>query len=71
MKRSIMKKQNWILLGISILLMYLGFILMRGITRNYDGILAFVTIVMAIAGIVGTIVALSLDFTGQKGQDSD
>lgn len=66
-----MKKQNWILLGISILLMYLGFILMRGITRNYDGILAFVTIVMAIAGIVGTIVALSLDFTGQKGQDSD
>ncbi len=62
MKHSVMKKQNWVLLVGSMLLMYLGFILMRLITRNYDGILAFVTTIMAIGGIVGVIVSLSVDF---------
>lgn len=66
-----MKKQNWIMLGSSALLMYLGFILMRSITRNYDGILAFLTIVMVIGGIIGAIVSLSIDFSHQEDQGTE
>ena len=62
MKKSKMHKLNWVFLGISIFLVYFGFFMMRSITRNYDGLYAFVSICVTIAGIVGSVLSLAIRF---------
>lgn len=62
MKKSIMKKQNWIILGVGILLTYFGFFLVSFVTTNYDGTYAFVSLITIILGLVVVGLSLSLNF---------
>lgn len=61
-----MKKQNWILVGIGIVLTYLGFFLISFITRNYDGLYAFVSIGTLVLGLAVVILGLSLGFETEE-----
>jgi len=69
MKKSIMKKQNWIILGVGILLTYFGFFLVSFVTTNYDGTYAFVSLITIILGLVVVGLSLSLDFADPKETD--
>lgn len=62
MKKNLMKKQNWIILGAGILTTYLGFGLMIPITRNYDGLYAFFSILTTVLGLVIVVLGLSIGF---------
>lgn len=62
MKKSLMHKNNWIITLIGILMVYLGFAIMTSITRDYDGMKAFITILLAVGGLTTVIVGLSINF---------
>jgi len=62
MKKSLMHKNNWLLVIGGILITYLGFVLIAPITTNYDGFYAFVAISVTIIGLIIVIVGLSVDF---------
>lgn len=71
MKKSIMKKQNWIILGVGILLTYFGFFLVSFVTTNYDGTYAFVSLITIILGLVVVGLSLSLNFADPKEIDPE
>ncbi len=66
MKRSLMKKQNWIMIITGILLTYFGFFLISFITTNYDSTFAFFSISVVIIGIATVIAGLAISFEGDK-----
>jgi uncharacterized membrane protein len=71
MKKSLMKKQNWITVVIGILVMYLGFALASRITTNYDGVYAFITVSTILAGLVIVVLGLAMHFESAKESDDD
>ncbi len=66
MKKSIMNKQNWILVIVGIILVYFGFFLISFITTNYDGTYAFISISTVVIGLGTVIAGLSIRFNGDK-----
>ena len=62
MKKSLMKKQNWILVIAGVLITYFGFFLISFITTNYDGIFAFISILVTVIGIITVVLGLSVSF---------
>lgn len=62
MKKSMMKKQNWMLVIAGVVITYLGFFLISFITTNYDGIFAFISILVTVFGIVTVVLGLSIGF---------
>ncbi len=62
MKKTLMKRQNWILLIAGILITYLGFFLISFITTNYDGMFAFISILTTVLGLVVVILGLAVRF---------
>ena len=62
MKQKLMKKQNWIMVITGILVTYLGFLIIRTITTDYDGMKAFISIFITIAGLTVVILGLSISF---------
>jgi predicted membrane chloride channel (bestrophin family) len=66
MKKTLMKESNWIIVGIGIFLTYFSFFLISFITTNYDGLYAFFSIALTVAGIVTVILGLSLGFEKDK-----
>lgn len=66
MKKSLMKKQNWVLVIIGVLVMYTGFFMASFITTNYDGLLAFMTVLTILAGLSTVIAGLALGFEGKN-----
>ncbi len=62
MKKSLMKKQNWILVISGVLIMYFGFFLISFITTNYDGVFAFISILVTVLGIITVVLGLSIGF---------
>ncbi len=66
MKKSIMKKQNWILVVVGILMTYFGFFLVSFVTTNYDGPYAFVSLIQIVLGLVVLTFGLSVNFAPAK-----
>ena len=66
MKKSLMKKQNWILVIIGVLVTYFGFFLFSFITTNYDGLYAFFTGLVTVSGLITVIVGLAVGFEGKE-----
>ena len=62
MKKSLMKKENWILVILGMFVMYFSFFLISFITTNYDGLYAFFSIFLTVIGIALVILGLSLGF---------
>lgn len=62
MKKSLMKRQNWMLAIGGVLLTYLGFFLASFITTNYDGLYAFFTMTVLVSGLVVVILGLAIRF---------
>lgn len=71
MKKSLMKRQNWLMVVSGILLMYLGFFLASFITTNYDGGYAFLTVLSILAGLVVVVLGLSMHFENAKESADD
>jgi uncharacterized membrane protein len=71
MKKSLMKKQNWIVVVIGIVVMYLGYALASRITTNYDGVFAFITVATILAGLVIVVLGLALHFETEKESADD
>jgi len=66
MRKSLMKRQNWIITICGIITMYLGFLLISPITTNYDGLYAFFAVLVTVCGIITTILGLTLRFETEK-----
>ncbi len=66
MKKSLMKRLNWLFVIVGILLTYFGFFLISFITTNYDGTLAFFSISVVIIGLGVVIAGLAIRFKGDK-----
>jgi uncharacterized membrane protein HdeD (DUF308 family) len=66
MKKSLMKKLNWLFVIIGILLTYFGFFLISFITTNYDGTYAFFSISVVILGLAVVIAGLAIRFEGDR-----
>ncbi|OHD53468.1 MAG: hypothetical protein A2014_04950 [Spirochaetes bacterium GWF1_49_6] len=62
MKRRLMTKTNWILVIAGIVVTFLGFVMIRPISTNYDGLYAFISILVTIGGLVLVIIGLSAGF---------
>jgi uncharacterized membrane protein HdeD (DUF308 family) len=62
MKKSTMKKQNWILVIAGIAVFYIGYILVSPITTNYDSLYALLAIFVIVSGLALVTVGLSLSF---------
>lgn len=62
MKKSLMKKQNWILVILGVLVTYFGFFLFSFITTNYDGVYAFVCGIVTVSGLITVGVGLAVGF---------
>lgn len=62
MKKTLMKRTNWILLVAGVVITYFGFFLISFITTNYDGMLAFISILTTVLGLVVVILGLALRF---------
>ncbi|OHD56351.1 MAG: hypothetical protein A2Y33_12145 [Spirochaetes bacterium GWF1_51_8] len=70
MKRRLMTKKNWALVLAGIVITFIGYLLIRPITTNYDGLLAFIAIVVTILGLAIVIFGLSKGFETES-QESD
>ncbi len=66
MKKSLMKKQNWILVILGVLVAYFGFFLISFITLNYDGMYAFISILITVLGLITVVLGLSMGFEEKK-----
>ena len=66
MKKSLMRIQNWIMVLAGIALTYFGFFLISFITTNYDGSMAFFSILVVIIGLAVVISGLAIRFKGNK-----
>lgn len=62
MKKSLMKKENWILVIIGVLVTYFGFFLFSFVTTNYDGIYAFVCGIVTVSGLITVTAGLAVGF---------
>lgn len=62
MKKSVMKRMNWILVIAGILITYLGFFLISFITTNYDGVYAFISILTTVGGLAVVVLGLAVNF---------
>ena len=68
MKKSVMKKENWVMVIGGMLVIYLSFFLISFITTNYDGLYAFFSIILTVIGIALVILGLAIGF--EKNTDS-
>lgn len=66
MKKSLMQKMNWIMVISGVLVTYFGFFLMSFITTNYDGVFAFITVLITVAGLVTVALGLAISFKSQS-----
>lgn len=62
MKKSVMKKENWILVIIGVLVTYFGFFLFSFVTTNYDGIYAFICGIVTVSGLITVAAGLAVGF---------
>jgi uncharacterized membrane protein HdeD (DUF308 family) len=68
MKKSLMKKQNWILVILGVLITYFGFFLFSFITTNYDGVYAFLCGIVTFAGVITVAAGLAIGFESKNEQ---
>lgn len=62
MKKGLMKKENWILVIIGILVTYFGFFLFSFVTTNYDGIYCFLCGIVTVSGLITVATGLAVGF---------
>jgi len=70
MKKSIMHRQNWILVILGILLTYFSFFLISFIKVNYDGMYAFISISLTAIGLGLVIAGLSIRFNNNDSENA-
>lgn len=67
-KKRYMSKNNWLMMGLGILITFLGYYLVSPITRDYEAPKAFFAILVLNIGLLTVILGLSLNFT--RGQST-
>ena len=66
MKRSLMQKNNWIVVLSGIALFFFGYFLISKVTRNYDSFYAFISISTIVIGLIVVTVGLSMSFNKEE-----
>ncbi|SFB78021.1 hypothetical protein SAMN02745150_00755 [Brevinema andersonii] len=62
-KKRYMNKNNWLMMGLGILITFLGYYLISPITRDYETPKAFFAILVLNVGLLIVILGLSLNFS--------
>lgn len=71
MKRSLMQKNNWIIVLAGVAIFYLGYFLISKVTRNYDSFYAFVSILTTVIGLIVVTVGLSMSFNKETEEKAE
>ena len=70
MRQSRMLFPNWLMVGLVVFTMYLGFYLVSFIKLNYEGLYALISMATIVLGIVLVLLGLWIGFESQQRKDA-